>query len=80
MTRRNRQRERMLDYFNEQIDTSRSADCIKDAFRRAISYVSSHDEIVSHRSSWYCGLFWSGAEYDIILYDDDGDYRTRIYN
>jgi len=70
----------MFDKLNAQIQTMGSADCIKDGFRSAISYARNHPEIVSSRHSWYCGLFWSGAEYDIILYDENGNWRQRFYN
>ncbi len=63
------------------IATPRSADCIKDAFRWARQKLADDKSIFRARYNWYCGLFWSGAEYDIILYDRDGKwYRYKNTN
>jgi hypothetical protein len=59
----------MFSELRAQIDTMSSADCIKEGFCDAINYAKRNPKISRARFSWYCGLFWSGAKYDIILYD-----------
>ena len=52
---------------------------IQDQFEQARLYAKNHPDIVDLKFAWWAGLFWSGSQYDIILYDDEGKYK-RFYN